>query len=260
MADLQLLKQSLRDMLRPKTISLAGLIVALPLLIAVGMRFFQGGQFNPAEAYDTLSLHLVFGFSLVILSVVLGTGVITQEVEQKTIVYLLTRPVPRWRILAVKFLAAFILILVTVWAEALALALGTFGPGKFLQSSLPRDLAILPVGIVAYGSASLALATMMSKPLIPGLLYAFLWESWVPLFPGSFKNFSLIAYVRALAPHSQPESDFSKLEDTLSQMGVQSVITPSFAWKVLVLVSVITLALALIVFSNREYVPREETT
>src|SRR5687768_3493867 len=119
MADLYLLKQSIRDMLRPKTLILAALIIALPVLIAVLMRVARPAQFDPVEAYNALSLHLVFGFSLVILSIVLGTGVITQEVEQKTIVYLLTRPVPRWRIAAIKFLAAFLLILVTVWAEAI---------------------------------------------------------------------------------------------------------------------------------------------
>jgi ABC-2 type transport system permease protein len=216
-------------------------------------------KFDGAVWYNMLSQNLVFGFSLVILSIVLGTGVITQEVEQKTIVYLLTRPLPRWRIAAVKFLAAFLLILATVWAEAVLLAGVTFGPGGMFKSTLPRDLAILPLGIVAYGSTSLLLATLLTRPLIPGLLYAFLWESWVPNFPGSFKNLSLIAYVRALAPHAQPESDTVRLEDMLAEAGIRSVITPTFAWKILLVVTVLSLVLALFFFSVREYVPREET-
>lgn len=259
MADLFLLKQSIRDMIRPKTLALSALIILLPGAIALVMRLARPSQFDGLETYNTLSQYLVFGFSLVILSIVLGTGVITQEVEQKTIVYLLTRPLPRWRLALIKFLAAFLLILVTVWAEAVLLALATFGPGGLFQSSLPRDLAILPLGIVAYGSTSLLLATLLARPLIPGLLYAFLWESWVPNFPGSFKNLSLIAYVRALAPHKQLESDTVRLEEMLAEVGVRSVITPTFAWKILVIVTVLSLVMALFFFSVREYVPREET-
>lgn len=259
MADLQLLKQSIRDMLRPKTLLLSALIIVLPMLIAIVMRMSQGTRFDAVESYNALSMHLVFGFSLVLLSIVLGTGVITQEVEQKTIVYLLTRPVPRWRIALVKFIAAFLLILATVWAEATLLALATYGPSGLAKSTLPRDLAILPLGIIAYGSASLLLATLIARPLIPGLLYAFLWESWVPNVPGTFKNLSLIAYVRALAPHSVPESDTVGIEEALNELAARAVITPAFAWKMLTAISVIALALALVFFSVREYVPREET-
>ena len=46
---------------------------------------------------------------------IFGTGVVSREVEQKTIVYLLTRPVARWRILLMRYLAAVTAITLTVW-------------------------------------------------------------------------------------------------------------------------------------------------
>jgi ABC-2 type transport system permease protein len=253
-----LFRQSIRDMLRPKTLFLAAVLIALPFLCMVLVELKLGSRFDPTATYDFFATHLVFGFSVVILSIVLGTGVITQEVEQKTIVYLLTRPLPRWRLAMAKVTAAFLLILVTVWLEDFLLALAAFGPGKLGHSSLGRDLAILPLGVLAYVVCSLLLATLIVRPLLPGLLYAFLWESWAPNLPAASRNFSLIAYVRALAPHQQTESDF-KVEDLLGALG-SGTITPSFAWKMLLIISVVALGLALYFFSVREYVPREETT
>src|SRR5690348_11609469 len=107
MSDLYLFKNTLRDMARPGKLAAAGLLVGLSLLIAVLLRAnAKVGEYNPAEAYNTVSALLVFGFMLVILSVVFSTGIIVQEIEQKTIPYLLTRPMPRWRILFAKYLGA----------------------------------------------------------------------------------------------------------------------------------------------------------
>ena len=50
------------------------------------------------------------------------------------------------------------------------------------------------------------------------------------------------------------------LDDLLGTLGITGHITPSFAWKMLLLVCVVALGLSLYFFSIREYVPREETT
>lgn len=246
-------------MRRPKTLLMAAVIIGLPALLALLMRSAPRREFDPVMAYNVLSSLLIFGFLLVILCVVFGTGVITQEVEQKTIVYLLTRPVPRWRIALVKFVAACLLISMTVWAATLLLALATYGPARLKEAPLGRDMAILPIGVLAYGSVSLLLATLMARPLILGLLYAFIWESWVPNLSGDFEKLSLMAYVRTLAPHAQPEQETTPLTELLSAAASQTI-TPTFAWRVLLGVTGVALGLALFFFSTREYVPREETT
>jgi ABC-2 type transport system permease protein len=102
--DLFLLRTALRDVLRPKRLTAAILLVLLPAAIALLWRgLVPAKQFAPGDAYNSLAASLVFGFILTILSVIYGTGVVSQEMEQRTIVYLLTRPVPRWRILLAKF-------------------------------------------------------------------------------------------------------------------------------------------------------------
>jgi ABC-2 type transport system permease protein len=258
MGELFLLRNSLRDLLRPKTLALAGGMVALPALTVMLMKATQGGTFEPETAYNIVSGLLIFGFLLVMLCVVFGSGVITAETEGKTIVYLLTRPVPRWRIALVKFTAACGAVLLTVWLSTLLLGLTAYGPGGLGKSPLGRDMTILPVGVLAYGALALLLGALFTRPLIVGLLYAFFWESWVPNLPGEFEKLSVMAYLRALAPHPEPEAETRGIAELLKS-AASSTITPTMAWWVLSLVIVIGLGLALLLFSTREYVPRDDT-
>ncbi|HLV80440.1 MAG TPA: ABC transporter permease subunit [Chthonomonadaceae bacterium] len=259
MSDLYLLRNALKDMIGLKKVVPAAVLIALPAVIALIWRAAaRAGHFQPDVAYNTLSSGLVFGFTLVILSVVFGTGVIAQEVEQKTIVYLLTRPVPRWRIALIKFLAAVVATTATVWIASVLLAVTAYGPGGLVHSRLGRDLLILPVGALAYTALFLLLATLLNRPLLVGLLFAFFWESWVPGLPGNFQKLSLMAYLRVLAPHPKPESATVDITDLLASLNPQTI-TTRLAWGVLIGVIVCALALALVVFSAREYVPREDT-
>jgi ABC-2 type transport system permease protein len=251
--DLFLLRTALRDVVRPRRLTTAVVLALLPGAIGLLWRTLANkGDFVPGDAYNALAASLVFGFILTILSVIYGTGVVSQEIEQRTIVYLLTRPVPRWRILLAKFAGSTLAITLTVWVSAILLAVAVYGPGRAFTGPLARDLRILPVGALAYGSVFLLLATLLPRPLTFGLLFAFGWETWVPSLPGSFARLSIMSHLRALAPHVASEkSAFLDLFDT--------DITPWQARLVLGLVIAIALLAALFVFSHREYAPREDT-
>ena len=254
MSDLYLFRNTLRDLARPGKVAAALLLVGLFLLIAVLARFnAKAGDFQPVETYDFISARLIFGFMLVILSVVFATGVIVQEIEQKTIPYLLTRPVPRWRILAAKYAAVVIATSAVLCFTDLVVALALFGPGKIGQSRLWQDCLILPIGALAYGGLFLLLATVFERPLIFGLAYAFGWESWAPYLPGDWSKVSLMSYLHALAPHL----------DSANAANADSVLAPAniaawLAWTVLACVIAGSVAAALVLFSVREYTPREE--
>src|SRR5205807_4004161 len=131
----------------------------------------HGDAFRGIVIYNTLTPLLIFGFILVIPAVVYATGVISSEVEQKTIVFLLTRPVARWRILAAKFAAAALVVTLTSWAALALLAIVALSPSGLGKSPLMHDLAIAPIGALVYGSLFLLLATLINRPLLWGLLY-----------------------------------------------------------------------------------------
>src|ERR1022692_2459241 len=64
---------------------------------------FQPGQTRIAQ-YASVSSIFVFHI-LALMSAIISSSIHSQEVEQKTIVYLLTRPIPRWKLLLFRYLA-----------------------------------------------------------------------------------------------------------------------------------------------------------
>ena len=119
---------------------------------------------------------------------------------------------------------------------------------------------MLPVGVLAYGSLFLCLATLFLRPLVGGLIFAFGWESWVPNMPGYFGRFSLATYLRVLAPHADAvdSTSMDSIMSQLAQGGGGDEISQLFAWGALAVIIGIALSAALTVFSNKEYVPRED--
>src|SRR5687768_6285757 len=57
------------------------------------------------EAYAQVSEVMVFRV-LALASAIFTTAIISKEVEQKTIAYLVTRPIERWRLLLARYLAS----------------------------------------------------------------------------------------------------------------------------------------------------------
>lgn len=259
MPELYLLRSALRDLIRPKRLVTAGFLVVLPGIIASLWRLAAGDQFQPTTAYNVMAGSLVFGFTLVILAVLFGSGVVSQEIEQRTIVYLLSRPVPRARILLAKFIGAVVGIIATTWLATLVLAFATSGLGAFQNERLGQDLLVLVVGALAYGSLALLFATVFRWPLLPGLMFAFGWESWVSLLPGKFPYLSLMAYLRVLAPHPQTGPASNDLGELLQLLN-PTQIAPLTARIVLALVIIGCLSLSMLVFTFKEYAPREDST
>ena len=77
------------------------LLVALPVGVALLIRL-GGGQPNVQTILDTLLIRAV----MPLLALVLGTAALGSELEDGTAVYLMVKPVPRWRILLAKMVVA----------------------------------------------------------------------------------------------------------------------------------------------------------
>ncbi|MGQ9696445.1 MAG: ABC transporter permease [Armatimonadota bacterium] len=261
MIDLMLFSSALRDVLRPRRAAGALVAAVLPALLGFVWRVKAGPeQFDPRMAYNTLAAGLVFGFMLTILSVLFGTSIVSQELEQKTIVYLLTRPVHRARVLLAKAAAAVIIVSVSVWMAALLLAAVVFGADGMSSPELARDLMVLALGALTYTSLALLLATLVNKAMLYGLYFAFGWESWVPMLPGSFQKVSVMTYLRVLAPHPASANAGDDLADILRALTPAETITTHTALTVVPAVIAVALAAALVVFSIREYAPRDDSS
>ncbi|MEJ5171938.1 MAG: ABC transporter permease, partial [Fimbriimonadales bacterium] len=138
---------ALRDFLRFRRV-LAWLLVIAGVAVAGWVWSGLMGDMAATDVYARLSSILTFRV-LPLAAAVFATAVVGQEVEQKTIVYLLTRPVGRPTLLLSRAAAATLVVYAIAAACALTVALATrFGPG--VAGSLARDLVALAVGSLAY--------------------------------------------------------------------------------------------------------------
>lgn len=175
-----------RQLLGRRRTVLIGLVLALPVVIALVYRF--GDDPDPTLTSTEYALGLVgtlIGNALLpLVALVLGTAALGAEVEDGTAVFLLTKPVARGRIIAVKTAVA-------AGATALLVVPVTMATAWIVQESATADGLVLGLGLgagiaaVLYCAVFVALSAFTSRALVIGLVYVFLWEAIVTnLFSG----------------------------------------------------------------------------
>jgi len=166
----------------------AGLAVLLGRIIADSTRPLQ----DLAEVLDFSILS--FGLPLIVL-ILVGEG-FTYEVQARTLVYHLVRPVSRTTI----FLARFFSGAVPAACVALLLLVVLLAAsGADVEAKVWLSLPVTAVlGTLALGAVYYALAALLRHGLIAGLIYTFVVETLISSVPGSMQKFSVMFYVRSL--------------------------------------------------------------
>jgi ABC-2 type transport system permease protein len=177
-----LVSLTLRALLNRRRTLLLALVGALLVLATVLYRL--GGP-SDAESLDvTRQLLGDFGLGVLLplVAVIVGTAAIGSEIDDGTIVYLLAKPIPRWRIVVVKLVVAWLVVVLLV-APAIAVA-GLIGHP---DASLAVGYALAAaVGALEYTAAFVALSLVTSRALVVGLAYVVVWEGVVAaLFAGT---------------------------------------------------------------------------
>lgn len=245
--------QALREYLRPKRV-LPWLLLAMLCLVLAAFWYKLDGGSSQADRYASVSSMLVFRL-LALASAIFTTAIISQEVEQRTIVYLTTRPVPRWRLLLTRYVASVIAVSIIGAFAAVVTSIGAFGGGFLSNPLLGKDILALTVGALAYGALFLFVSLLFNRALIICALFAFGWESSVPSLPGDIYRVSIYSYLQAIAQH--PGSDQPNALSRLSG-ATGSAITVSSAFLLMGLMVVALLAVSSWWFTHFEYVPRED--
>jgi ABC-2 type transport system permease protein len=145
---------------------LPGVLFALAVLVRL-----IAGEDSSAATSVLYGVGLVLTVPLVAL--VAGTGVLSPEIDDGSIVYLLAKPVPRPVIVVSKALVAFGCVL--VFGAMPVLATGLFLNPSAPELGLGYGLGAL-VGGVTYVALFVLLATVSRHAVVFGLVYALLWE------------------------------------------------------------------------------------
>ncbi len=262
-ASVRVFELSLGEMLWSRRTIFMALVVGLPVVLALVVRLFDlagvtGVRVNNMAVDGPAVFGLIIWafflrFSIPVLGVFYGTSLIADEVEDKTITYLFSRPISRQAVLFGKYLAYMactILVvlpsIVVVWLLVIPMG-GSLG-GNFID--LVKDLAIVAMGLAVYGAVFAFIGAKFKRPLLVGLVFVFGWEPVVLVLPGYMKQFSVAYYLQGLVPHAMPNDSFASL--------VQAIFheTPALGTSLLTmgLIEVVFLYFAARIVANREYV------
>src|SRR4029453_4045273 len=116
-------------------------------------------------------------FIVPILAVYYGTSLIADEVEDKTITYLFTRPIPRGAVMAGKFLAYLVCTVMVVLPSVMIVyfLIVPLNGGRISPTfpDLLKDLGLLALGLLCYGSVSAWVGARFKRPMAMGLVFVF---------------------------------------------------------------------------------------
>jgi ABC-2 type transport system permease protein len=228
-------------------------IVRLVASMAPGSVFeINGAPPDRAALFGMMIWLLYVRFIIPVLGVFYGSSLVADEVDDRTITYLFTRPIPRGAVLVGKFLAYLactLLILLPSVVVAYFLVLPLEDIGR-LFPALVKDLGMMAIGLLVYGSVFVLVGTSLKRPLVAGLVFVFGWEPAVLLFPGYLKRLTVAYYLQALVPHAMPRDSG---EGILIQL-FHEVPAAGTSLLMLGLISAVALWLAILTIERREFV------
>jgi len=190
--------------------------VLLRLLDALGAPVFKvnGGMMAGPAIFGLMIWVFYLRFTIPVLGVFYGTSLIADEVEDKTITYLFTRPVRRGAVLVWKFFAYMACTVFVVLPSVVVVYLAIVPMRGSLGASfidLLKDLILLAIGLAAYGAVFAFIGARFKRPLLVGLIFIFGWEQVALAFPGYLKKFTVAYYLQALVPHAMPSDNVISL-------------------------------------------------
>jgi ABC-2 type transport system permease protein len=196
-----LFRLTLRQVLGGAKVWLLALFLGLPVLLLAIVLSARGFRLPDREVALGLYYFVLYPQTLCILaSLLYGSSLLAAEIEGKTLVYLFTRPVPRWRVLLQKYLATVaVLAVLTLGSLSACFALGAFPGG--LRMYLTLSVAVV-VALLCYTAIFALLGLLVPRRAIPaGLIYAAVVEvllSWVPALANEL---AVSHYLRSLSLH-----------------------------------------------------------
>lgn len=180
------------------------MLLPLPLLM-IGLAILSRAVgIAPSEWGQAVVLGLGLAVVLPVIALIVGAGVLGSEIDDGTVVHVLTTPLPRWQIVLPKlFVAAGI--------TTLTAAIPLYVTGV-LADSLRFGLALVlasAVGALAYSALFLALSLVTRRPVLLGLAYVLIWEGLIGNFVAGTRVLSIQQYVVSLADRIAPTAILS---------------------------------------------------
>jgi len=190
-------RAQLWTVLRSKRALVCLLLALSPAVIAMA----PPRGINASEVVWMIGMMFVLQLIAPLIGLIAGSAVLTEEIENRTITYAFTRPVPRVALFLGRYLAT--LFLVSVLLAGSSYLLVALAPMKGRVDDLPSGiLAQLTLAAVLasalYALLTAGLGVFVKRPMIVGLFYLIAMEGLLANLPGSSQKATLQFYLRGI--------------------------------------------------------------
>ncbi|GGM21991.1 ABC transporter permease subunit [Micromonospora yangpuensis] len=192
------------------------LLLPLPLLVVTLAIISRVLKVDPGQWGPPVLVGLGLAVVLPVVALIVGTGVLGAEIDDGTVVHILTKPLPRWQIVLPKLAVA-----TGVSAATVAVPLYVAG---VLAHSVRLGLGLVAaaaLGALAYSALFLALSLVTRRPVLLGLVYVLIWEGLLGSMVTGTRVLSVQHWVIALADRLAP----TELLSTTVSVPVAAVMT-----------------------------------
>lgn len=209
------------------------------------------GEAPSVEILGAIFLFLLYPQTIcLLLALFYGTSVLGEELDGKTLTYLFTRPLPRWRFVVGKYLGIVAALLVPSGVSVLA---------SWWILGAPGGLTLAAASLVGTGGALLAYNALFvlfgflipQRAMIVALLYGIFFELMLSFVPALVNEFTITYYLRSLV--------VAMLDLEIPRDIARMVGGASAAAAVLTLFGIVagSLGLSSLLASRREYVVKD---
>lgn len=200
-------------------------LLPLPLLVVVLAVTARSVGLDPKAWASEVLVGLGLAVVLPVIALITGTGALGSEIDDGTLVHVLTKPLPRWQIVLPKLaVAAGVTALIT--AVPLGVAGTLAGSGR-----LGLALAVATAtGALAYSALFLALSLVTRRPVLLGLVYVLIWEGVLVYVVSGARVLSIQQWVIALADWLAPTPLLNGTVSASVSVVLGALTTVGFTW------------------------------
>jgi ABC-2 type transport system permease protein len=163
----------------------------IPVLFALIYRVDPDFE-RPRRFLDDITSEVLLQSVLPLAALILATGAFGDEIDDRTLPYLLLKPITRLRIVLEKLLAAVVVSIPIVSVGATISWLLVFGgDGGENLDLLWAVLAAITGGVLVYSSVFMLMSLMIRRAILASIIYSIVWESVLGRFVPGLRYLSI---------------------------------------------------------------------
>ena len=195
------------QLLRTKRVLLYVVVLLLPPAFSLYVWLGPQAYTETLYLWGIIFVVAYLNFIVPVAALFYGATLVSPEREARTLIYLVTRPVPRWLTALVKYVSAAVVCVVGVVISMLVAyaMLGLeFGSAPLFENFRYwfRLAGVTVVALLVYLAIFLFVGMRFRRPVVIGLVFIVLWEWLVGLIPGIIRFATVTHYLRSLAIHA----------------------------------------------------------